>query len=345
MAEPPVGRRRLVALATDRSERSHGAAVAQSISGRLMTNLTLRQLEYFVAVADAGSVTAAAKRLLVAQSAVSASIADLERSLEIQLFIRHARGLSLTREGREILGEVKHIVHDLSSLEDYAQGLKAGISGSLVVGCYSTLAAPMLPPLLGAFAAKYPLINIDFVVGSAEDIVRLVQSGECDVALTYDYLFDRGFNDLHLESHHLTHRRPYALLHPDHPLASEQEVSLADLAEDPLILLDLTPGGDYFLSLFKAEGVEPNVRYRSGDFGLVHGLVARGLGYSVLSQRTAIRQSYEGRRFATAELSARHTGLDVVALTPALRLPNRRARAFIRECVEVFGQEEAWHHR
>ncbi|WP_192496975.1 LysR family transcriptional regulator [Gulosibacter chungangensis] len=303
-----------------------------------MANLTLRQLEYIISVAELGSVTAASKQLHVAQSAISASIADLERTIGIQIFIRHARGLSPTREGHEILDESRKILLGAEGLEQYAADRSEVLSGSLIVGCYTTLASPILPPSLAAFATKHPQVHVDFTVGHSDQIIEQVQHGECDLAILYDFLREGSFTELNLQSTPLTRSRPYVLLHSEHPLASAHVIDLADLVDDPFILFDLAPGAEYFLSLFASEGVEPRIQYRSRDFELVRGLVARGLGYSILSQRTVIGESYEGLPLTMVDLSAQHKGLEVISLTPDTRLPSRRAQAFISECRGVLAR-------
>jgi DNA-binding transcriptional LysR family regulator len=109
-------------------------------------------------------------------------------------------------------------------------------------------------------------------------------------------------------------------------------VTLEALVEEPMILFDLPPGGEYFTSLFTEAGLDPLVRYRTTSYELVRGLVARGLGYSILSQRTRISVSYEDRPFVTRDLAGDHPGLTVNAVTLAHVEPTRRARAFITQC-------------
>jgi len=129
----------------------------------------------------------------------------------------------------------------------------------------------------------------------------------------------------------------------DHPLADRESVSLAQLVDEPLILFSLSPGGDYFLSLFHTEQLEPRVRYRATSFELVRSLVARGLGYSILSQRTRISVSYEGRGFTTRPLDGDHPGLAVSAVTLDGAKLTRPAAAFIETCRTAFEYEDPTH--
>jgi DNA-binding transcriptional LysR family regulator len=159
-----------------------------------------------------------------------------------------------------------------------------------------------------------------------------LRSGVLDVALMYDYERTNFTGDRGLIGQPVVTSPPYVLLPEGHALAHSKRVTLQSLAEEPLILFNLPPGGEYFLSLFADAGLEPHVRYRSTSYELVRSLVARGLGYSILSQRTRIQVSYEERRFETRDLAGRHPGLTVHAVTLDGMQPTRRARAFIAEC-------------
>ena len=291
-------------------------------------NITLRQLEYFTAVADAGSITAAAQLLFLSPSAVSTAVGELEGTLGVKLFTRHARGLSITGEGRTVLARTRGILRDAADLVTGAGALASDLRGTLSVGCYSTIAPLLLPPVIAQFAEHHPELTVDFAEGSRNELLDGFTTGKFDLLVLYDYPFiddlpDRG-TLLPLGA-----LPPYALLPPDHRLAGTGPVSLRDLARDPLILFNLEPADRYFLSLFHEEGVTPDVRHRTGDFEVIRGLVSRGLGYSLLTQRTRQSVSYEGTGYVAAELAESHVPLDVVALVPAASRLTARAQAFV----------------
>jgi len=300
--------------------------------GWLMPELTLRQLEYFIAAADAGTVTAAAERLHLSQSALSMALSDLERAVKVQLFVRDRRGIRLTQVGKEVLTDARRLVAGAADLPNTAAEFQGSMSGSLVVGCYSTLSPLLLPPVLAEFAAAHPGVELSIVEGSQAMLEEQLRSGVLDVALMYDYERTNFTGDRGLVGQPVVTSPPYVLLPEGHALARRKQVTLQSLAEEPLILFNLPPGGEYFLSLFADAGLEPHVRYRTTSYELVRSLVARGLGYSILSQRTRIQVSYEERRFETRDLAGRHPGLTVHAVTLDGMQPTRRARAFIAEC-------------
>jgi DNA-binding transcriptional LysR family regulator len=297
-----------------------------------MPEVTLRQLEYFIAAADAGTVTAAADRLHLSQSALSMALSELERAVKVQLLVRDRRGIRLTPVGEEVLSDARRLVAGVADLPNIAAEFQGSMSGRLVVGCYSTLSPLLLPPVLAEFAAAHPDVELSIVEGSQGMLEEQLRSGVVDVALMYDYQRASFTGDRGLLGQPVVTSPPYVLLPEGHSLTRRPEVTLEDLAGEPLILFDLPPGGEYFLSLFTDAGLEARVRYRTQSYELVRSLVARGLGYSILSQRTRIRVSYEDRSFETRDLSGRHPGLTVHAVRLAGTNPTRRARAFVEAC-------------
>src|SRR5919206_2671687 len=110
------------------------------------TSLNLRQVESFVAAADAGTMTAAAERQLLSQSAVSLAIAGLERSLGVELFIRNrSRGLALTAAGRSFLPQARDLLAHAEDVRATAEAAGAALTGRLTVGCFRTTAPFLLP--------------------------------------------------------------------------------------------------------------------------------------------------------------------------------------------------------
>lgn len=303
-----------------------------------MARVTLRQLEYFVAAAETGSVTAAAGRVYLSQSAISTALAELEETLGVQLFIRHARGLTVTTVGRQILVESRQLLGHVDELHNSAQDLSGSFSGKLSIGCYSTLAPLLLPRVIDAFLTEHPGVDLDFAVGSHAELCDKLRDGTCDVALLYDYDFATDLFPADLTKLTLQSIPPHVVLPPDSKLARLKRVPLAKLVDEPMILFDLQPGGDYFKSLFEHLGMTPTIRFRTTDFELVRALVARGLGYSILTQHTEIDVSYENRRFITRPIKDATRGLAVVAAHLTGARLTRRASAFIEACEKSLGE-------
>lgn len=300
-----------------------------------MARITLRQLEYFVATAEAGSVTAAAEQVSLSQSAISTALADLEHNLGTQLFVRRTRGLILTSVGRDILRDARQLLTKADELHRSARDLEGSFSGKLAVGCYNTLAPLLLPKIIDPYLRAHPSVDLDLMVGSHVDVQHRLHSGSCDVALMYDYEFAKDLDTGELSKTVVLSIPPHVIVSPEHALADQVEVALAQLVEEPMILFDTPPAGKYFTSLFEARGLAPRVRFRTTEFELVRSLVARGFGYSILTQHTDIDVSYENRPLVERPIADAQRALDVVAVHLAgARLP-RRAAAFIEQCEEA----------
>jgi DNA-binding transcriptional LysR family regulator len=254
-------------------------------------SLTFRQLAHFVAVAETGTISAAAERLFMSQSAVAGSIGELERALGADIFIRRrGRGVSLTPTGAHVLASAKLLLGEAAELNYLARGRGTELVGPLVVGCFVTLVPTVLPRLLEEFEALHPKVTVDFVEGSQDALQDKLLSGELDVAVMYDMDLTAPLNHIVLYA-----PRAYALFGEGHPLTAQPTVTLEQLALEPLILFDTTPSMSYAMSLFEGRGLRPNVRYRTHSYELTRSIVARNLRYyAILVQRPQNKLSYEG---------------------------------------------------
>jgi molybdenum-dependent DNA-binding transcriptional regulator ModE len=135
-----------------RAQRSGRAAVH-----RRRMKFTLRQLSYFIAAAETGSITLASKRANISQPAISTAISHIERELNVQLFLRHhAQGLSLTPAGRTLLRETKQLLKQAEGLYSAAADISHQMRGELTVGWFSTLAPIVMPELVQSFLKAFP---------------------------------------------------------------------------------------------------------------------------------------------------------------------------------------------
>ncbi|MDE3132932.1 MAG: LysR family transcriptional regulator [Acidobacteriota bacterium] len=293
--------------------------------------LNLRQVEAFVAAAEAGSMTAAAERLQVSQSAVSLAVAGLERTLGTELFLRHrGRGLTPTAAGRELLLPARNLMADAELMRAQADAIGRGLSGRLTVGCFGTGAPLVLPALMETFERRHPGMSLDFVEGSTQVLEAALLEGRCEIALMYDV-------GLHvaLEKEPLYSTVPYVLLAPEHPLAGRASVTLAELAVHDFIALDVQPVHEHQLGLFAHAGLSPRIRYRTSSYELLRSLVARNLGFTLLISRPYGDVSYEGRPLVAVPLDGDVKSVEVMlARAPGLR-PTLRAQAFAAHCREL----------
>lgn len=269
---------------------------------------TLAQLRYFVVAAEAGSMTAAAEQLLIAQSAVSTAVSNLEHQLGVQLFIRRkGKGLIATPAGERLLLQARELLTHAADVAAEARGGEGGLSGPVHIGCFVTLAPFVLPRLLVASAERHPQLQVEVLEGEADELDRALRTGRIDFALTYDLGLSPG-----IARERVASLPAHALVPANHPLAARGSIDLAELAHEPFVLLDLPHSRDYFFSLVTATGITPVVRHRSHNYEAVRSLVALGHGFSVLHQRPATDHTYSGARVAALALTNEHPPLDLV---------------------------------
>jgi DNA-binding transcriptional LysR family regulator len=293
---------------------------------------TLRQLEYFVAVAEAGSVTRAAASVHLSQSAMSAALADLENALSVQLLVRHhARGISLTPAGKELLVASRQLLASAADLRGVAQGLGTSLSGTLSIGCFAVVAPYLLPELLAVAAEKLPNLHLHTTEVDLADLAEGVANGTFELGIGYDLV-----DDPRLKRWPLFELPPYVLVSGEHPIAGRAEVDLAELADEPMVLLDLPHSRDYFRSVFTAAGVTPNIRYRSTTVETCRALVGRGLGYCLLNLRAAVPTALDGHSVAVVPISGEPPRLTVILLDAIAARPTRRASVIAELCRSLF---------
>lgn len=254
---------------------------------------SLRQLRYFVVTAEALSFTAAARRLHISQPSISTALAELEASFGVQLFIRHhASGLSLTPAGRDMLGQARNLLKNAEELQIAAREMDGGMSGAIALGCMVSLAPPLMPSLMSRFVAEYASINFRTLEAHQDDLLRGLHDGTLDIALTYslDLTEDIAFTPL-------VPLPPYVILPHGHRLARGKAVSLRDLIAEPYVMLDLPHSREYFAALFDSVGARPVPVFRSSQPEVVRGMVANGLGYSILNFPLKSTRTVDGADF------------------------------------------------
>ncbi|WP_159501207.1 LysR family transcriptional regulator [Microbacterium sp. 18062] len=293
---------------------------------RSSREFTLTQLSYFARAAELGSMTDAAVDLFIAQSAVSNAITQLEKTFDTQLFIRHrTKGLQLTATGTELLTRTRAI---LGAVDDTYDAFRPdALDGTLHAACFPSLAPFFLPQIMLDLAQQHPGIEPHIRDYAADEIVRSLSSRAIDIALTYDLGLGDGIRKERLATAPL-----YVALAEDDPLALRGRLSLAELATEPMVLLDMPISRDYFTDVFTSRGLTPTIRYRFASFEAVRAMVARGHGYSLLHQRPAVGRTYDGGRITAVPLTDDVPGLDIVLASREGEPLNRKAAVFAEHC-------------
>ena len=300
-----------------------------------MIRYALRQLEYFVAAADHASLAKAAQALHVSEPSISVAISKLEDLLGVQLLVRrHARGVTLTSVGRRIHADARGLLKHAVQLQEDAEGLGGAPRGELDLGCFATFAPLYLPALVSGFGAAYPEAHVRLHEGEQDDLVSGILAGRLEFALLYRWDLPPGI-DLTL----LKTFQPYVLLPADHPLAYRRRLPLAELVAEPFILLDVSPSRSYFLAIFRAAGLEPQVAFASSSIEMVRGLVGQRRGYSILVTSPPFDHTYDGREVVTRPLAEPTFPGELCLARSARFRPTRLMQAFHDYCVAWFREQ------
>lgn len=290
---------------------------------------TLRQLECFLAVADHGSVSAAADVLHASGSAVSDSITALERAIGATLFLRQrSRGTRITAEGSAILTVARRIVDEGAVLAATIGAAQSAIVGPVRVGATGTLASLFLPQIITEMRQRYPEVHVEIRTGDLGTLLDLADAQELDLVITYNL-------DMRPEYHRsvLTHTQAMVALAADHPLADRPAIELSELADEPMVLFDIAASRVHTLELMLNRGVTPRVAYRTTDYELCRSLVGRGLGYSLLMRRNIAGETWDGGAVRMVPVTPEPREVEVLVCWPREPVPPR-----VRAVIEVTEQ-------
>jgi DNA-binding transcriptional LysR family regulator len=292
---------------------------------------TLKQIAYFAAAAETGSITLAAERVNISQPSISAAIATLEANFGIQLFIRHhAQGLSLTGEGQRFLREARVLLQQADELENAAAEISKRVAGPLEIGCLATLYPLVIPELLHLFKQRHEAARINAIAGNQTELFDALRNGQIALVLTYDMGIPPDMDFLPLAK-----LPPYAYVAANHRLAGRRGIQLKDLAEENFLLLDLPLSRDYFFSLFRQAGIAPRIAGRFPHFDVIRSVVARGEGYSLANAQPKNQSSLDGRKLAylTLESSLKPLTHGIATITGLRRSPT--LNAFLDLCSQL----------
>jgi DNA-binding transcriptional LysR family regulator len=248
----------------------------------------VRQLRVLRAVAEHGSFSAAADALSYTQPAISQQIAALEKRAGTTLVDRGSRGVRLTDAGQALVEHAEVVIARLAAAEAELEAI-AGIRGGRVrLSSFPTAGASILPPAVAEFTRRHPEVELNFVEREPEDASASLRAAELEIAIVFEYSelkqpeFDRMYEGIEL--HHLVDDPMYLALPRDHPLAAKPRVRLNDVAEETWIQESGAHSwcGSFHEAVCTNAGFQPKVGFRSDDYNVVQGLIAAGVGISLL---------------------------------------------------------------
>lgn len=259
---------------------------------------TFRQLEYFVATAEAGSIAAAADRIHISAPSISVAITQLEQQLGVLLFIRQHNGLNLTTVGQDLLERAKTVLEGANALHAAVNQHEAELKGRIALGCLTTLAPLLMPELVQSWTKLHPAVAVELVEDTQDQLISHLRRGVVDVAITYEMHIPPE-----LEFEALASLPPLVMMSAGHRLSRQASIDLRDLVNDDYILLDLPYSRDYFLSMFKHAGLTPRIAMRSTQMDVVRTMVANGLGVSVGVARPLNEAALDGKPIVSVPIA------------------------------------------
>lgn len=295
--------------------------------------MELRQLEYFVAVAEESNFTRAAKRLHIAQSGLSASVRALERELGAALFLRSTRQVQLTAAGRALLVEARRALSATNAARDAVAAVQGLLRGSLAIGSLQCLQVVDLPAVLAGFLASHPGLEIRLRHGGSGELVERVRTGELDLAfVSRPARLPDGLVVEPLAS------EPVVLACPlNHPLATRDEVALAELGNEHFVDFHRDwATRDLVDATLAAAGVERRVALEVTDVHSLLDLVAVGLGVALVPKSFSRKTD----RVRFIELSGSLPAWQVVTVTADPT--GAAATALLRAVHEARSQSPLW---
>jgi len=262
-------------------------------------DISMRQLRYFMAAAEAGQLSQAAVKVHVSQSAITAAVLQLEQTLGVRLFDRLPSGVTLTAEGHKFAQHAGHILDTLQDALSEPLFLSHSIQGVIRVGASYTVLGYFLPSLLARFKRSYPQVEIDLVDMDRPVIEDAIVSGRLDMGLS---IVSNTENLQRFEHQVLIRSRRQLWLSSEHPLMRASVITLEDVACHPYILPTVDEGESSTYRYWNSRSLEPNVAFRTSSMEGLRGLVAHGFGVTILSDMLYRAWSLEGKKIEARPL-------------------------------------------
>ena len=289
-------------------------------------SLSVRQVRYFIAVADSGQISRAAIHLNVSQSAITAAIKNLEETLSTTLFERKPNGVTLTYEGHQFLNHARHIVAAVEEAMRLPSRVREDIRGRFRLVMTYTVAGYFLPPYLARFSRAFPNITIELSEADRDDVEDGLIAGRYDLAMM---LTSNLVNQEYIAHNTLIRSRRRLWVAADHPFLKRDSVSLQDVAHQPYILLSVDEASNTAQRYWNRTPYRPKPLFRTSSVEAVRSMVANGSGVAILSDLVYRPWSLEGRRVEVITLADPVPTMDVGPAWPNRVELNPAARAFV----------------
>jgi LysR family transcriptional regulator, hydrogen peroxide-inducible genes activator len=284
--------------------------------------MEFHQLKYICAIADTGSFSRAAERCHVAQPSLSQQVLKLEEDLGAKLFDRLGRSVRLTEAGRAFLPYARSILQQMEAARTDVEDKRTDIRGSVTVGVIPTIAPYLMPQCVAAFSKKYPDARLRIIEDTTPLLVESLRNLSVDVAILALPLKQKDLEIFSLQTEPL-----FAVLPKEHARASAKSLSLKELRSEQFVFLrDGHCFRDLSISACARANVNPKIAFESGQFSSLLGMVAAGIGVSLVPEM-AVDASTACSYVRLADTQASRT---IVAAVLRGRSFNRVQQAFLQ---------------
>ncbi len=288
--------------------------------------LSLRQIRYFIAAADAGQVSKASKNLNVSQSVVTTSIKRLEEIVGSSLFERHQSGISLTYEGSRFLDHARHIIQSVDEAVRIPKRVKEDVSGNIKLAVTYTVAGYFVPKILAQFTRSFPNIQVSMTETNRPNIEEGLVTDGFDIAVM---LTSNIINHEEIAHAALLQSRRRLWVNTNHDFLKKQTVTLQEISVEPYIMHTNNETSNTAQRYWNKTPYKPNTIFRTSSVEAVRSMVANGMGISILSDMVYRPWSLEGRQVGVIDVSDKVPTMDVGLAWAAEREQNPAVKSFI----------------
>ncbi len=286
--------------------------------------LEVRHLSLVHEIAATGSVTRAAERLHLTQSALSHQLRDIESRLAVQLFLRLGKRMVLTPPGERVLGAARRVLDEIGRTEEDLRLMSQHGKGVLRICTQCNTGYHWLPPLLQSFHRKFPGVDVQIMVNATDRPIDALLEGQIDLAVVTSEVDDKR-----LTSAPLFEDEFVAVVAPSHPFAKRAFVEPQDFAEEHLIAYKVErPGSFIFARVLGPAGVEPARISQVPLTEAILELVKAGLGVGIMA-RWAIEPAVKTGAVRAVRITRRGVYRPWMAVTLKDRLEPKWQKEFV----------------
>jgi LysR family transcriptional regulator, nitrogen assimilation regulatory protein len=288
--------------------------------------MDLKQLEYFVRVAEAGSFTKAAALLNIAQPAISRQVNQLEESLQTRLFTRNGRGAVPTEEGERLLAHSRSILNQVARAREELESMQGKSTGKVSLGMPASIASYILVPLIKSIKKALPAAELIVHQGRSAELQEWLISGKVDFAVMYDVPFSPFIEKVHLATANL-------VLIQSHGSVVTAPIPLQDLHNIPL-LIQCQPNTSRMLVELEMRrlGRTPRIVMEIDNIRTIVELVKEGYGAAIVSPR-AVQEAGRAKGLTIRPIIEPELKLELSLAIPVRPLPktHKTVIAIIKE--------------